>query len=111
MGFFSHPPHLLGGELDCRRACGQTAGSTGERLTGWMEYAREFCMCTSLADTMFNSLFWIGDNYYCPVDLPDTNGLSWTEGILRCLESGRPSIQNQQPNRLGLFQLVCLNVK
>ncbi|KAL1269171.1 hypothetical protein QQF64_031460 [Cirrhinus molitorella] len=29
-------------------------------------------------------------NYHHPVDLPDTTGLSWREGILRCLESVQP---------------------
>ncbi len=33
------------------------------------------------------SLFWHGTNYHHPVDLPDTKGLCWREGILRCLES------------------------
>ncbi|KAI2660142.1 Cytochrome c biogenesis protein CcsA [Labeo rohita] len=56
----------------------------------FVEYAWEFCglaMRSGLDDATINSLFWIGANYYCPVDLPETTGLSWREGILRCLES------------------------
>ncbi len=56
----------------------------------FVEYAREFCglaVCTALDDAKLNSLFWIGANYHSPMDLPDTTGLSWREGILRCLES------------------------
>ncbi|KAL0159579.1 hypothetical protein M9458_043304, partial [Cirrhinus mrigala] len=43
-----------------------------------------------LDNATINSLFWIGANYSRPVDLPDTTGLSWREGIHRCLESVRP---------------------
>ncbi|KAI2654752.1 Acetyl-coenzyme A carboxylase carboxyl transferase subunit beta [Labeo rohita] len=55
----------------------------------FVEFAREFCglaMMSGLDDATINSLFWIGANYSSPVDLPDTTGLSWREGILRCLE-------------------------
>ncbi|KAK2878539.1 hypothetical protein Q8A67_019330 [Cirrhinus molitorella] len=48
-------------------------------------------------DAMLNSLFWIGANYHRPVDLPDTTGLSWREGILRCLESVRPQSRTSPP--------------
>ncbi|KAL0173806.1 hypothetical protein M9458_029774, partial [Cirrhinus mrigala] len=54
----------------------------------FVEYAREFCgLATMLVldDATLNSLFWIGANYYHSVDLPDTTGLSWREGILQCL--------------------------
>ncbi|KAL0163850.1 hypothetical protein M9458_039603, partial [Cirrhinus mrigala] len=44
----------------------------------FVEYAWE----SGLDNTTINSLFWIGANYYRPVDLPDTTGLSWREGIL-----------------------------
>ncbi len=57
------------------------------------EYAREFCGLaagTALDDTPVNHLFWFGANYHCPVDLPDTTGLSWREGIFCCLGSVRP---------------------
>ncbi|KAL0186331.1 hypothetical protein M9458_018001, partial [Cirrhinus mrigala] len=59
----------------------------------FVEYAWEFCglaMMSGRDDATINSLFWIEANYYRPVDLPDTTGLSWREGILRCLESVRP---------------------
>ncbi|KAL0190721.1 hypothetical protein M9458_013419, partial [Cirrhinus mrigala] len=57
------------------------------------DYVQEFCrlaMMSGLNDAAINSLFWIGTNYYHPVDLPDTTGLSRREGILRCLESVQP---------------------
>ncbi|KAI2657357.1 DNA-directed RNA polymerase II subunit RPB1 [Labeo rohita] len=50
-----------------------------------------------LDDATINSLFWIGANYNCPVDLPDTTGLSRREGILWCLESVRPQSRTSPP--------------
>ncbi len=56
------------------------------------EYAGEFC---KLAETMtvdkatLNHLFWLGSNSHHPVDLPDTTGLSWREGVFRCQGSVR----------------------
>ncbi|KAL0151521.1 hypothetical protein M9458_053173 [Cirrhinus mrigala] len=52
----------------------------------FVEHAQEFCSlaeATVLDDDTINSLFWIGPHYHRPVDLPDTSGLSWREGILR----------------------------
>ncbi|XP_058601096.1 mucin-7-like [Onychostoma macrolepis] len=66
-----------------------------------MEYAQEFCgivASMALDDATMNSLFWIGANYDRPVDLPDTTGLSWREGILRCLESVRPRSRTSPPS-------------
>ncbi len=60
-------------------------------------FAREFsglAVLTGFDDATLNSLFWIRANYHRPVDLTDTTGLCWREGILRCLESVRPLIQN-----------------
>ncbi len=65
-----------------------------------VEYAWEFCglaTTTALDDATINSLFWIGANYHHPVDLPDTSGLSWREGILRCLESVQPRSRTSPP--------------
>ncbi len=59
----------------------------------FLEYSREFCRlaaATTLDDATILSLFWHGANSHRPVDLPDTTGLKWREGILRCLESVRP---------------------
>ncbi len=56
------------------------------------EYAGEFCRLavgTALDDAAINHLFWLGANYHRPVDLPDTTGLSWREGIFQCLGSVR----------------------
>ncbi|KAL0167339.1 hypothetical protein M9458_039183, partial [Cirrhinus mrigala] len=49
-----------------------------------MEVAAHFstlAMMSGLDDATINSLFWIRANYSRPVDLPDTTGLSWREGI------------------------------
>ncbi len=63
-------------------------------ISRWcMEYAHEFCglaVWAALDNDTLISLFWIGANYHRPVDLPDTTGLSWREGILLCLESVQP---------------------
>ncbi len=48
------------------------------------EYAREFCKlaaATAWDDATLNKLFWLGANHHRPVDLPDTTGLSWREGV------------------------------
>ncbi len=50
----------------------------------FFEYAREFCglaVVTALEDTTLNFLYLLGANYHKPVDLPDTTGLSWREGV------------------------------
>ncbi|KAL0198165.1 hypothetical protein M9458_006705, partial [Cirrhinus mrigala] len=41
----------------------------------------ELAMMSGLNDATINSLFWIGATYNHPVDLLDTTGLSWREGI------------------------------
>ncbi len=54
------------------------------------EYSWEFCglaAVTAFDDATILSLFWHRANFHRPVDLPDTTGLRWREGILRCLES------------------------
>ncbi len=81
------------------------------------EYSREFCglaAATALDDATILSLFWHGANAHRPVDLPDTTGLKWREGILRCLESVRARARTslpssavpQAPTRPRLF-LAC----
>ncbi len=67
------------------------------------EYAGEFCkLAAAMAwdDVTLNHLFWLGANFHYPVDLPDTSGLSWREGIFRCLG---PS-QNQPAAVHGSFK-------
>ncbi len=67
----------------------------------FVEYAREFCGLatrTTFGDATINSLFWHGANYHRPVDLPDTTGLCWREGILRCLESILPWTRTSPPS-------------
>ncbi len=66
------------------------------------EFAREFsglAVWTGLDDAMLNSLLWIGANSHRSMDLPDTTGLSWREGILRCLESVDPRSRTSLPSR------------
>ncbi len=58
----------------------------------FFEYARDFCglaAATALEDATLNLLFWLGANYHRPVDLPDTIGQSWREGVFRCLGNVR----------------------
>ncbi len=77
------------------------------------EYARKFCglaVCTALKDATINSLFWIGANYHRPVDLPDTTGLSWREGILRCLESVQPRSRTSPPSSSSALPQTSLSV-
>ncbi len=65
------------------------------------EYSREFCglaAATALDDATILSLFWHGANAHRPVDLPDTTGLKWREGILRCLESVRARARTSLPS-------------
>ncbi|KAF4107357.1 hypothetical protein G5714_011721 [Onychostoma macrolepis] len=54
------------------------------------EYAGEFCKLTATVDdAALNRLIWLGANYHHPMNLPDTTGLSWREGIFQCLGSVR----------------------
>ncbi len=67
----------------------------------FLQYSREFCglaTVTALNDATILSLFWHGANSHRPVDLPDTKGLCWREGILRCLESFQPRARTSLPS-------------
>ncbi len=64
------------------------------------EYAGEFCKlaaATAWEDATLNKLFWLGANHHRPVDLPDTTGLTWREGIFRCLGSVRARARTSLP--------------
>ncbi|KAL0203317.1 hypothetical protein M9458_001335, partial [Cirrhinus mrigala] len=77
----------------------------------FVEYAWEFCGLATMSvldNTTLNSLFWIGANYNRPVVLPDTTGLSWREGILRCLESVRPQFRTSPPAALHSSPMASL---
>ncbi len=68
------------------------------------EYAGEFCKlaaATAWDDVTLNHLFWLGANFHHPVDLPDTSGLSWREGIFRCLGSVRARARTSPPPFAG----------
>ncbi len=65
------------------------------------EYSREFCglaAATALDDATILSLFLHGANSHRPLDLPDTKGLCWREGILRCLESVLTRARTSRPS-------------
>ncbi len=65
------------------------------------KYAGEFyglAAATAWDDATLNSLFWLGTNYHRPVDLPDTTGLSWKEGVFRCLGSVRARARTSPPS-------------
>ncbi len=60
----------------------------------FVEYWWKFCGLAAVMafdDATNLSLFWHGANYHRPVDLPDTTGLGWREGILRCPPFAAPS--------------------
>ncbi len=62
----------------------------------FVEYYWELCRLAAamaLDDATILSLYWHGANSHRPVDLPDTTGLRWREGILRCLESVLPQVR------------------
>ncbi len=80
----------------------------------FLEFAWEFCglaaAATALEDATINSLFWIWANYHRPVDLPDTTGLSWREGILRCLERVQPRSRTSPPSSPSAIPQPSLSV-
>ncbi len=58
----------------------------------FVEFAGEFCRLaalTELHDAAILQLFRLGACHNRPMDLPDTTGLCWREGIYRCLGSFR----------------------
>ncbi len=69
------------------------------------DYAGEFCKlatATAWEDATLNKLFWLWANYHRPVDLPDTTGLTWREGIFRCLGSVRARARTSPPSTAAL---------
>ncbi len=77
----------------------------------FVEYSWEFCRlaaATALDDATILALFWHGANSHRPVDLPDTIGLRWREGILRCLENILPQVRISPPSSAALLPpTVC----
>ncbi len=66
------------------------------RNLSFVEFAGEFCKLaavTELHDAAILHLFRLGANYQRPMDLPDTTGLCWREGIYRCLGSYRSRVE------------------
>ncbi len=60
------------------------------RNLSFVEFAGEFCglaAVTEMHDAAILHLFRLGASYHHPMDLPDTTGLCWREGIYRCLGS------------------------
>ncbi len=61
----------------------------------FQEYAGAFCglaAVTEVEDSALLHLFRHGACYHRPVDLPDTTGLTWREGVYRCLGSVRARV-------------------
>ncbi len=61
----------------------------------FVEFAWEFCGLaagTEMHDAAILHLFRLGASYHHPMDLPDTTGLCWREGIFRCLGSFRSRV-------------------
>uniref|UniRef100_A0A673HH55 Uncharacterized protein n=1 Tax=Sinocyclocheilus rhinocerous TaxID=307959 RepID=A0A673HH55_9TELE len=70
------------------------------RALPFYEYAGEFCKLaavTAMDDATLNHLFWLGANSHCPLDLPDTSGLCWREGVFRGLGSVRSQARTSPP--------------
>ncbi len=66
----------------------------------FMEYAGEFCGLAAVMevqDSALLHLFRLGACYHRPIDLPDTTGLTWREGIYRCLGSVRARARTSLP--------------
>ncbi len=66
------------------------------RDLSFVEFAGEFCglaSVTELHDAAILHLFRLGAKYQRPMDLPDTTGLCWREGIYRCLGSYRSRVE------------------
>ncbi len=62
----------------------------------FVEFAGEFCglaAVSELHDAAILHLFRLGANYQRSMDLPDTTGLCWREGIYRCLGSYRSRVE------------------
>ncbi len=62
----------------------------------FVEYTAEFCglaAVSKLHDVAILYLFRLGACYHHPMDLPDTTGLCWREGIYRCLGSFRSRVE------------------
>ncbi len=82
----------------------------------FIEYSCEFCRlaaATALDKATILSLFWHGANSHRPVDLPNTTGLRWREGILRCLENALPQARISPPSSVALSspQLSAANTE
>ncbi len=72
------------------------AYALSRRNLSFVEFAWEFCglaVVMELHDTAILHLFRLGANYQHPMDLPDTTGLCWREGIYRCLGSFRSRVE------------------
>ncbi len=52
-------------------------------------------------DETLKSLFWIGDNYHYPLDLPDLTGLKLRDAMFQCLKSILPQSRTWQDPEPG----------
>ncbi len=63
------------------------AFALSRRNLPFVEFAGEFCglaAVSELHDAAILLLFQLGANYQRPMDLPDTTGMCWREGIYQC---------------------------
>uniref|UniRef100_A0A672REH4 Uncharacterized protein n=1 Tax=Sinocyclocheilus grahami TaxID=75366 RepID=A0A672REH4_SINGR len=65
---------------------------------------------TLLEDAVLNQLFWLGANYHRSVDLPDITGLTWREGVFRCLGSAGPGATTNPPPSAASPSQPAVNV-
>ncbi len=72
------------------------AFALSRRNLPFVEFAGEFCglaAVSELHDAAILHLFRLWANYQRTMDLPDTTGLCWREGIYRCLGSYRSRVE------------------
>lgn len=58
-----------------------------------LEYNVRFCQLTlgsHFDDKTLKSLYWVGANYYNPLDLPEISKGTWREPLLKCMECTYP---------------------
>ncbi len=111
--------HTRSTHLPSRRWSSPPASlALSRRNLSFVEFAGEFCKLaavTELHDAAILHLFRLGANYQRPMDLPDTTGLCWREGIYRCLGSYRsrvepsPRVSPLAPSSSSLSPLVLLS--
>lgn len=68
--------------------------SSARRCEHFLTFTEEFCRLAvncPYDNENLKSLFWIGEHYHHPVDLPETTRQNWKESIIWCLERTAPA--------------------